>query len=282
LEGIDLVLVAPEPEDLAGPAEVRGRALFALAPGTVDLTLVDCTVTIEGDAAPSAVVALLAGEVGGEGRLRFENCLIRVGGDLIDVAAGRRLDLGVENAEIATGGSMVHAHGLPEGRSAEGLKLALRRVTARVAGGLAHLRSSPGEPILPVASINARDVVLTTADPDAPLIRVDGQGALEDLRSLIRWEGRSVAYHQITTYRRDQSALPGSVPIISNRDAWNLRLGEREEAPIHGDLKFPFEWPADRPPWALQRDDLRLPAESQAIGADLDKIPSPPARSLGS
>ena len=276
LEGIDLVMAAPDAEASAGPAAGRRRALFALAPGTVDLTLVDCTLTIEGDSSPSAAVALLAGEVGGEGRLRVENCLLRVGGDLIDVAGGRRLDLEVDNALIASGGPMVHAHGSPEGRAAEGLKLVLRQVTARVAGGLAQLQSDPTEPELPVASINARDVVLTTGDPEVPLIRVDGQGPLDQLRGLIRWDGRSVAYHQVNIYRRDQSTLPGVVPTVYDRDSWNLRLGDREQAPIHGDLKFPAAWPADRAPWALQPDDLRLPAESPAVGADLRDIPSPP------
>ncbi len=277
LEGIDLVLPAPEAEASAGPSTNRRRALFAIAPGTIDLTLVDCTVTIEGDSTPSAVVALLAGELGGEGRLRFEDCLLRVGGDLVDVAGGRRLDLEVDNAVIATGGSMVHAHGLPEGRTAEGLKLVLRRVTARMVGGLVQLQSASGEPELPVASINARDVVLSTGNPDDPLIRVDGQDSLDSLRNMIRWEGRSVAYHQINIYRRDQSALPGAAPLLYDRDFWNLRIGEREESPIHGDLKFPIEWPPDRRPWTLRRDDLRLPPDSPAVGADLRDIPSPPA-----
>jgi hypothetical protein len=277
LEGIDLVMPASEVDASAVPPAMKRRALFAIAPGTIDLTLVDCTVTIEGDSVPSAVVALLPGEMGGEGRLRIEDCLIRVGGDLVDVAGGRRLELEVDNAVIATGGPMVHGHGLPEGRPAEGLKLVLRQVSARMLGGLAQLQTVPGEPELPVASINARDVVLATGDPDAPLLRIDGQGDLDDLRNLIRWEGRSVAYHQINIYRRDQSAQPGAVPTLYDRNFWNLRIGEKEESPIHGDLKFPIEWPQSRRPWALRRDDLRLPPDSPAVGADLRDIPSPPA-----
>ncbi len=277
VEGIDLVMPAPDIEALSSPSTTRKRALFAIGPGTIDLTLVDCTVTIEGDSASSAVAALMGGELGGEGRLRIEDCLVRVGGDLVDVAGGRRLDLEVDNAVIATGGSMVHAHGLADGRPAEGLKMVLRQVSARMSGGLAHLQAALGEPGLPVASINARDVVLTTGDPDAPLLRVDGQGSLEELRNLIRWEGRSVAYHQLNIYRRDQSAQPGAVPTLYDREFWNLRIGEREESSIHGDLKFPIEWPPDRRPWALRRDDLRLPTDSPAVGADLRDIPSPPA-----
>jgi eukaryotic-like serine/threonine-protein kinase len=277
LEGVDLVLPAPEAEPLAGAPASRRRAVFAIAPGTIDLALIDCTVTIEGDSTPSAVVALLAGELGGEGRLRIEDCLIRVGGDLVDVAGGRRLDLEVDNAVIATGGPMVHGHGLPEGRTTEGLKLVLRQVTARVLGGLAQLQAVPGESELPIASINARDVVLTTGSSDAPLLRLDGQGDLENLRNLVRWEGHTVAYHLINIYRRDQSAQPGAVPTLYDRDFWNLRIGEREESPIHGDLKFPNEWTQGRRPWTLRHDDLRLPPDSPAVGADLRDIPNPPA-----
>lgn len=165
--------------------------------------------TIEGDLTPSAVVALLAGELGGEARLRFKNGLLRASGDLVNVAPGRRLDLDIDNAVIATGGTLVHGHGLPVGRTAEPLKVVLRQVTARLAGGLARLQSTPTEPELPVADVLARDTILATNDPESPLFRVNGQGNLDNLRGLIHWEGRSVAYHQINTYRRDQSAQPG-------------------------------------------------------------------------
>ena len=270
--GVDLVL--PDSDALAPP--LKKRAAFAISPGTIDLSLEDCTVTIEGDSTPSAVVAVLAGEVGGEGRLRFENCLLRAGGDLVDVAAGRKLELEVDNAVISTAGSMVHAHGLPEGRTAEGIKVALRQVTARMAGGLALLQSAPGEPELPVADINARDAILTTDDPDSPLLRVDGQGNLDDLRSLIRWEGRSVAYHQINIYRRDQSAQPGAIPTLFHREFWDFTHGRKEESAIHGDLMFQSDWPPDRRPWTLRPDDVRLRAESPATGADLPNIPNSP------
>ena len=283
VEGIDLVLPAPprsflaedEADAPASPPIARRRAAFAVAPGTADLTLVNCSVTIEGDATPSAVVALLAGEVGGEGRLRFTNCLFRVGGEVVDVAGGRRLDLEVDNAAIAAGGSFLKARGVAPGRVPEELKLVLRKVTARVLGGLVLLRSDAADPELPVAVVSARNAVLTTGDPEAPLLRVDGQGNLEDLRGSIRWEGRSVAYHKINFYRRDQSSQPGAVPTLYDREFWEFTLGPRDEAAIHGDLKFPIEWPATRRPWALRRDDLRLPPNSPAGGADLPSLPDP-------
>ena len=276
LEGVDLVL--PE-ADASGPP-IRRRAAFAVAHGTVDLALDDCTVTIEGDLTPSAVVALLAGELGGEARLRFKNGLLRASGDLVDVAPGRRLDLDIDNAVIATGGTLVHGHGLPVGRTAEPLKVVLRQVTARLAGGLARLQSTPTEPELPVADVLARDTILATNDPESPLFRVDGQGNLDDLRGLIHWEGRSVAYHQINTYRRDQSAQPGAVPTLFNRESWDIAVGPLEESAIHDDLKFQSEWGPDRRPWTLRPADVRLRPDSPAanLGAELSQIPSPPGK----
>jgi len=276
LEGIDLVLPAPDPEMPA--SSFRKRAAFALATGTVDLALVDCSVTIEGDAVPSAVVALIAGDLGGAGRVRIKDCLLRTGGDLVDVAGGRRLDLEVDDAAIGTGGAMVHAHGLPEGRSSEELKIVLRQVTARMQGGLTLLQSSALEPELPVASINARDAILATGDPDAPLLRILGQGKVDDLRPLIHWEGRAVGYHRLNIYRRDESAQPGASPINYDRDFWNFTLGPRDEAPIHGDLKFLDNWPAGRSPWTLIPDDFQLQPDSQALGADLMRLPDPSGR----
>lgn len=277
VEGIDLVLPAPDPETLA--LSLRKRAAFALAPGTVDLALVDCSVTIEGDAAPSAVVALLSGDLGGEGRVRIKDCLLRVGGDLIDVAGGRKLDLEVDNAAIGTGGAVVHAHGLPEGRAAEELKVVLRQVTARMQGGLALLQTSATDPELPMASINARDAILATGDPDAPLFRVLGQGKVDDLRPLIRWEGRAVGYHRMNIYRRDESAQPGAAPRNYDRDFWDFTLGTRDEAPVHGDLKFLDNWPVGRNPWTLSPDDFQLQPDSPAVGADLTRLPDPSGRS---
>jgi eukaryotic-like serine/threonine-protein kinase len=278
LEGVDLVL--PELE-AAFPPSIRRRAAFTLAAGSAELTLVDCSVTIEGETSHSAVVALLPGEPVGEGRVRVKDCLLRAGGDLVDVAPGRRLDLDVDNAVIATGGTMVHAHGLPQGGKAEELKIVLRQVTARLVGGLAQLQSTPGEPELPLADVNARDTIFATTNPDAPFIRVDGQGNLDDLGGLIRWEGRSVAYHQINMYRRDQSSQPGAVPTLFDRDFWNFKLGRRDESAIHGDMKFLTEWSPDRRPWTLRPEDVRLRTDSPAAGAgsDLVHIPNPPRNS---
>ena len=126
---------------------------------------------------------------------------------------------------------------------------------------------APGEPELPVADVSARDTILATNDPDAPLFRVDGQGDLDQLHDRIHWEGRSVAYHQINVHRRDQTAQPGALPARFNRDSWEFAVGLREESPIHGDLKFQVEWDADRPAWTLRLDDIRLKPGSPAAEA---------------
>jgi len=280
LEGVDLVLAAGD----ASRSPARRWAAFAIRPGPADLSLTNCTVTIEGDALRSAAVALLPVEPADEPspatRVRIKDGLLRVGDDLVDVAPGRSLDLDLDNAAVATGGTLVHGHGLSRGKPAGPIKMALRLVTARLAGGLVQLQSAPGEPELPVADVDARDTILATNDPEVPLFRVDGQGDLDQLRDRIHWEGRSVAYHQINLYRRDQTTQPGALPTRFDRDYWKAAVGRHEESAFHGDLKFLTDWDPDRSAWTLRPDDVRLRPESQAAalgaGVDLMHVPSPP------
>ena len=285
LDGFDVVLPRENAPRL-------GRwAAFAVWPGT-DLSLTNCTVTVEGDQVASAVVAVEAGDdAADEGMnavespasaVRVHDSLIRAGGDLVDVAAGRRLVLELDNAVASTGGGLVHGHGTPRGQSPDRLSLTLRQVTARMAGGLVHLDSTPGTPDLPIADVNARYSILATSPRDAPLIRVDGQDPAETMRDRIVWEGQGVGYHQIATYRRDQSAQVGAVPTNYNRSDWTVAAGSREQLPVHGDLKFRREWAPDRPAWTLDREDVRLNKDSpaRASGSDLDRIPEPPAEPL--
>ena len=282
LEGFDVIL----PRENA-PRQGRWAA-FSVWPAT-DLSLTNCTVTVEGDQVASAVVSVEPGDDAGEEGLnavessastvRVHDSLIRAGGDFVDVAAGRRLVLEMDNAVAATGGGLVHAHGTPRGQSAERLSLTLRQVTARMAGGLVHLDSAPGEPDLPIADVNARYTILATIPKDAPLIRVDGQDPAETMRDRIVWEGQGVGYHQISSYRRDQTTQVGAVPTNYNRSDWTVAAGSREQLPVHGDLKFHREWSPTRPAWTLDREDVRLNKDSpaRASGSDLDRIPDPPA-----
>ncbi len=281
LEGFDVILPrtnAPRP----------GRwAAFSLWPGTY-LNLVNCTVTIEGDQATSAVVTVTRGDREEDDGIKVpdplaatvqvSDSLFRVGGDLVDVAAGERLVLEINDALIAAAGSAVHAHGLPKGQTAERLSLTFRKVTARMGRGLIFLQSAQGEPELPVADMNARDSIFATSPKDSPLIRVEGQDAPASMRDRIVWEGHGVGYHQISTYRRDQSAQLGTVPTLYDRPSWVVAVGSRELAAIHGDLKFLEEWDEDFPPWTIGRDDARLANDSPSItaGCDLERIPIAP------
>ncbi len=279
VEGVDLVLVVPRLD--AAQAPPKSWAAFAVASGT-SLTLLDCTVTIEGADARSAVVAALAPAADADAaRVRIKNCLFRVGDDLVDVAAGRAVDLEIENSAIATGGTLVHGHGLPRGMAAGPIKVVLRQVAARLADGLARLESAPGRPELPVADVSAHDTILATADPDTPLFQVDGQGDPKLLEDRVRWEGHAVAYHRIDTYRRDQTAQPNARPNLSRRDSWDV--APREDGPIHGDNLFLDDWAPGRAAWTLRPEDLRLRPDSPAgaapsvVGPDLKQIPRPPS-----
>jgi serine/threonine protein kinase len=282
LQGVDLVL-SQDRAPAKGP-----WAVFTTHPGT-DLTLVDCTVTIEGETPRSAVVAVLGGEAGAEAggaadppaaRVTVTESLVRSGGDLADVAPGRRLELEITNAVIATAGTVVHGHGAPARQTPEPLKLVLRQVTMRAVGGLALLESTADEPKLPLAEVVAFDSILATDSLGAPLFRVDGQDAVEALRDRIRWEGHAVVYHQIRTYRRDQTAQTGILPVPYDRSSWTTAVAPRDDAAMHTDAHFAHAWDDHRPLWTFTRDDARLDPESPAriAGADLPRIPDPPPR----
>ena len=281
LEGFDVILPR------ANAPRLGRWAAFSVWPGTY-LNLVNCTVTIEGDQTTSAVVTVAPGDHEEDDAMNVpdplaatvqaSDSLFRVGGDLVDVAAGERLVLVLNDALIATAGSAVRAHGLPKGQTAERLSLTFRQVTARMGRGLILLESAQGEPELPVADINARDSIFATSPKDSPLVRVEGQDAPASMRDRIVWEGHGVGYHQISTYRRDQSAQLGSVPTLYDRPSWVVAVGSRELAAIHGDLKFLEEWDEDFPAWTIARDDARLANDSPATtaGCDIERIPVAP------
>ncbi|HEY2155880.1 MAG TPA: protein kinase, partial [Isosphaeraceae bacterium] len=130
VEGIDLIL----PRD--GAPRTGGWAAFSVGAGT-DLSVSNCTVTIEGSEAKSAVVVAPPAE--GRGfddvepeapttTLRLKESLFRAGGDLVDVAGDRRIDLQIDDAVVATTGRLLHAHGRTRGLPAEPLKATLRRL----------------------------------------------------------------------------------------------------------------------------------------------------------
>jgi serine/threonine-protein kinase len=280
LQGIDLVL-----EQAQAPNGGRWAA-FGTYAGT-ELSLTDCTVTVAGRHPRSAVQAVLPGERDPEpggaaadpsaASVRVTDCLLRSGGDLIDVAGGRRLDLEITNSVVATEGSLVHGHGSPRVPTADSVKIVLRQVTALDAGGLVHLESAVGEPELPLADVVARDSIFVTAPQGVPLFRVDGQDGIDANRDRVRWEGHGVAYHQISTYRRDQTTQLGTLPVSYDRPSWEVAVAPRDEAPVHGDLKFATEPDPDRSPWSLTAEDIRLAPDSPAhsAGPDLQRIPTP-------
>jgi eukaryotic-like serine/threonine-protein kinase len=277
VEGIDLVLPADE------APRSGGWAAFAVEPGT-DLSLGNCTVTVEGTTTSAVVVAPSSepkpfGEMEAEpsSTVRLSASFFRTGGDLLDVASDRRVDLQVEDVAAVTGGHLIHGHGRSRG-PAEPLKATLRRLAARVEGGLVLLEGTTENSELPQAEIIARDSVFTTDGKETPLIQVDGPGDLDSLRDRVRWDGHGVAYHKVASYRRDQVLRPGMLPTSFDRAAWDLALGRRESSPIHGDI-FANEWTAGRPAWQARPEDLRIkadgPAARSGAGPDPLLVPAP-------
>ncbi len=302
LRGIDLVL---DSESVVG-STLSPRAAFGLDPDAT-LELVDCSVTIDGPV-NSTVVRLLADEppedpMGpGFGRipgtlpsevegpaapagLRIVDSLIRSVGNLVDVAPDAQLDeLRLSNVVASCGGSLVLGHGRSPGfteldATETRLALSLRRATVVAHGGIVRLSSSADQPLLPRAEITARESILATGPDGGALFRVEGQGELDDLSDRIRIvESREVAYHRIDEYRRDQTAQPGTLPVVLDRDEWTLSLGRTEAEPRHGDIGFLSRLGPERDPRTIEPEDVRLdPAGAAAdLGPDLDRIPDPP------
>ena len=286
LDGFDIVL----PRSNA-PAS-GGWAAFLTAEST-DLGLSNCSVTIEGDQIPSAVVAFANPTIREErvaldrglkdenpqnapaATVRIQNCLVRCGGDLFHVPGGPRLVLDLDNVVISTSGSLLHARGYRRAGLPETIALTLRSVTSRNLNGLVFMDSSPDDPDLPIAKVNVHDSVLATGSQGGPLLRVEGQGSLEALRDQIVWEGLRVGYHQITVYRRDQSNQFGTVPSQFDRQSWMVAVGSREMNSVHGDMMFRHSWDGSQPPWDFQAEDAEIDAESPASssGPVLARVP---------
>jgi hypothetical protein len=159
------------------------------------------------------------------------------------------------------------------------MKLEIVRSTLRTEGGVVSLQSTPSRPGLPVVDVDVRESILSTSSRGDPLVRVDGQSGIEANRDRVRWEGRQVFYHRIETYRRDQSALPGSMAVRLDRPSWEDALATRDDSATHGDAGFQSAWTGARPIWSFGPIDARLLESSaaRAAGADLARIPEAPS-----
>ena len=285
LEGIDLVV--PDFENL----RTDRVAAVGLLPGA-ELTMTDCTITVAVHRPGAALVVVQpevanastpasGGTSGQSAVIHMRDCFIRSGGEGIAVAAGRRVDLELSNVLAATEGSLLHAFGAarPGRADSPAVKFHLNQVTARIKGGLVHLDSTPEEPELPFASVLAENSILSTANRDDPLLRLDGRDELEELGNKIHWEGRKVAYDRIKTYRRDEVAKIGGIPRIYNRADWTSAFLPKDESPVLGDVSFLRELDPAQAAWKVERDDLRLSPQSPVVdsGPDIGRIPQPPA-----
>ena len=68
------------------------------------------------------------------------------------------------------------------------------------------------------------------------------------------------------------------MPLLLERDEWELAVGRSEDDALHGDAGFLAEPMAGRDPWDLDPADVRLDPHGPAadLGPDLDRIPDPP------
>jgi eukaryotic-like serine/threonine-protein kinase len=289
LQGIDLVV----PDQETPRADKLATA--GLLPGT-ELTMTDCTLTLAANrpgatlfAVQPQVVARIAqladGASGPSAVIRIRDSLLRSGGEGTTVATGRKVDIQLTNVLVSTEGSLVHAVGeaRPGRADSPTVKVRLDQVTALVKGGLIHLdgTKNPDEPELPFAAIEAENSILSTANRDVPLFRLDRNDQGDDLIDKIHWAGRKVAYDRIQTYRVDEIHQTAVAPKIYNRTSWSTAFLPTDESPILGVVKFLREADPSRAAWKIDRDDFRLSPGSPiaATGPDLGRIPAAPPES---
>jgi hypothetical protein len=281
LDGIDLVI-------LKGDASATGRqALVGVWPGA-ELKISGCTLTVAGVPSFSAALAIPSppgrSSLGSEddpppAQIEIRNSFLRSSGDGVLVGSDRRLHLELWNTLVATDSSLLHALGRTRAPADEVcLRMGVHRVLARCKGGVVHLESSVDEPEIPLTEIIAESSIFSTAEQDNPLLRVDGQRQIEELRDRIRWTAERVAYHQITNYRRDQILQTGVSPQNYTLSDWKNAFDPKDESPVFGDLRFLRKPEAWHSSWALTKDDLRLDPRSPVAknGPDFTAIPAPP------
>jgi serine/threonine-protein kinase len=283
LEFVGVHLILPRVQAL----RETSIALVRIDPGAT-LVCERSTLTLEGDSPESTLFALETGEELGGNRgpqdragslLKLSDCLLRSGGDVVDIAGSRRIDGQFTNCVIASAGAFWRGHGLARAEELEPASLNLDRCLSRSYGGLVALQSGPGAPALPRIDLSVRDSILSTTREGEALFRIESQDDRAVPGNQIQWEGRSVFYHRIETYRRDQSAQPGSMPVRLDRPSWETVVADRDNDATHGDARFASDWTMERPIWTFTREDARLSPDSpaQGIGPDLKEIPSAPS-----
>ena len=279
LQGLDILI-----DDL-DPMSMSRLAAVGLAPGA-ELELVDCTITMASGMSRNTIVAILPPkEEDGVWRsgpgpttvVRVRDSFLRSAGDAFLATADRRFNCDLRNSLVVTDGSLLHALGGAEPIRDTPLQLKLDRVLARVKGGLVHLESAMDEPELPQAEVRAENSILSVGGDGAPLLRVDGRGSLESLRDRIRWTGENVGYHQISTYRRDDTGQTGIRPRNYQRPEWTNIFAVIDESPTF-EVGFPNRSALALPATAITRDDLRASPEGplRQKGPELDHIPEAP------
>jgi hypothetical protein len=287
VQGIDLVV--PDQET----ARADKVAIAGLLPGT-EVTMTDCTLTLATNrpgvalfvVQPQMIAArnaqLADGASGPSAVIRIRDSLLRSGGDGATVATGRKVDIQLTNVLVSTAGSLVHAVGEAHPGRADSptVKVRLDQVTALTKGGLVHLdgTKNPDEPELPFTAIEAENSILSTANRDVPLFRLDRNDQGDDFIDKIHWAARKVAYDRIQTYRLDEVHQMAVAPKIYNRANWSTAFLPTDESPILGDVKFLHETDPSRAAWKIDRDDFKLAPGSPiaATGPDFGRIPAAP------
>jgi serine/threonine protein kinase len=283
LEGLEFHL-APGKKGFRSQAVVAlladGRCSFKDCVITLEETKdVPLSVVILGD--PAAVMRMNPQETQQVPRVRFQNCLVRGGGDLVTVHPSRPLQLTIDNSVLALAGSaLVLEAGSRESTGRGAVEVSLAKVTTYLTDHLLWLRGTREEtrPSRGLVPTHVRSVTgcLFAAASGKSLIHFDGVDTEDQMRKLFFWEESQDNQYSGFVQMLDQQVNPDEMmaPLPFNQTRW-------EDLTQESSSRFERARFREQPPSADESlakvvpDSFRLEPGSTPSGADLDRVAHP-------
>jgi hypothetical protein len=260
----------------------------------------DCLATLGAEAAPRMALVTIADPTGsmmgtsgkpprtGTPAVEIEDCFVRGTGDMVTVRVSRPYRLEVRNALVVLGGSLLSEEGNKSeaAMSAEGASISLDRVTAIVSQNLIVLRTTQANPMhVPLHIAPATTCVFAAAE-GGPLVSIDGPQSESELKRWLSWSGKRNVYSTSGSILVWQPLEKADMPHKYDGDRWNDLWGrEDDEARFARDIRFAgYPNPLKTRSEAIPEDFRIVAAEGQekevaGRGAELEKLPKPPAAS---
>lgn len=219
--------------------------------------------------------------------IRFADSMVRGGTDLLLVKSFLSARVDVENCLLALDGTILRSQGsvdVPEKQTE--LALRLNQLTAALNSGLLVMEGGEAPRKLGRIFVDASNNIFTTvtsSDHQAPpFISMASNEPLDDLLSLLKWNGQKNFYDGFESYLT-RTAQDGSKSTVWDYEEWKFRWDSNEVDPHATIVLWKKQW-SERPFSELYPSDFALdesatgnPALSAAndggnAGADLSRL----------